>query len=537
MRSLASAGLRADTETAERTETADGVRRTAPSWSHPMFRSSPSFQRSRGRTARAAAACLAAIPHALHAQSGPPVRRIETAAAVSTEPLGAVTGVRVLGDGRVLLNDGARRRLLLLDTTLAVTAVVLDSLTEVENAYGTRNGALIAYRGDSTLFVDPATFAMLVLDGAGKIARVRSVPRAHDVNWLSNPNAFGVPGVDAAGRLVFRVPAQAARPAVPPPPGVPYIPSPPDSAFVVGIHLDTRTLDTLAAVRTPKVSIFVRQTSDGFNFNSTTNPLPLVDDWAVLPDGTVAIVRGRDYRVEWRRPQSPAASSEKLPFPWVRLTEDDKQRFVDSLRTQQTRSAQNSYTTQTIVWSNVLNKPYPNGFTPAPSYAPPPGMPRDWILPDAVRYPASYQYGCPPGTPNGATPNGAAPNAAPTCVPNPWADSYTGGYTPPAPTYRPPMVVRADELPDYRPPFGQGAVRADADGNLWIGTIPMTPTPGGPVYDVVSRAGVLVDRIQLPSGYTLVGFGAGKVVFLSMRDAQGLHLARVRLRRAGLAES
>ena len=59
---------------------------------------------------------------------------------------------------------------------------------------------------------------------------------------------------------------------------------------------------------------------------------------------------------------------------------------------------------------------------------------------------------------------------------------------------------------------------------------PGEPTPGGPVYDVVSRAGVLVDRIQLPSGYTLVGFGAGKVVFLSMRDAKGLHLARVRLR-------
>ena len=58
----------------------------------------------------------------------------------------------------------------------------------------------------------------------------------------------------------------------------------------------------------------------------------------------------------------------------------------------------------------------------------------------------------------------------------------------------------------------------------------MAPTPGGPAYDVVSRTGELVDRIQLPSGYTLVGFGTGKVVFLTMRDAKGLHLARVRLR-------
>jgi hypothetical protein len=39
-----------------------------------------------------------------------------------------------------------------------------------------------------------------------------------------------------------------------------------------------------------------------------------------------------------------------------------------------------------------------------------------------------------------------------------------------------------------------------------------------------------VNRIQLPATYTLVGFGRDKVVYLSVRDAQGLHLARVRLR-------
>jgi hypothetical protein len=493
------------------------------------------------------------------------VRRIQTASAVSTEPLGAVTGVRALSDGRLLVNDGTRRRLLMMDTSMRVTGVVLDSLTEVQNAYGTRAGALIAYRGDSTLFVDPATYAMLVIDEQGRIARVRSVPRAQDVQALTGQGGqSGVPAFDAAGRLVFRVGAQPARPAVPPPSGVPYIPSPPDSAFVVGIHLDTRKLDTLATVRTPRVTLVVRQTSDGWNVNSMVNPLPLVDDWAVLSDGTVAIVRGRDYRVEWVAPDGALASSEKLPFPWVRLTDEDKERFADSARTQQTRNAQNGFTTQMIVWANSLNKPYPADFAPAPGYALPPGMPRDWTLPKGLSFPAAYAYGCPPGVtpaggpnaggpnaaapnaaaPNAAAPNAAAPNAAapntttagdgaaPACIANPFLDWYGGGYTPPPPRYRPPLVARAAELPDYRPPFAPGAARADADGNLWIRTIPMRPpaAPAGPVYDVVSRAGVLVDRIELPRGYTLVGFGAGKVVFLSMRDAKGLHVARVRLR-------
>ena len=69
-----------------------------------------------------------------------------------------------------------------------------------------------------------------------------------------------------------------------------------------------------------------------------------------------------------------------------------------------------------------------------------------------------------------------------------------------------------------------------ADGNLWIRTIPAKPIPGGLVYDIVNSKGELFDRLQLPPGYTLVGFGKGKVVYLSTRDAKGIHLARVRLK-------
>ena len=50
------------------------------------------------------------------------------------------------------------------------------------------------------------------------------------------------------------------------------------------------------------------------------------------------------------------------------------------------------------------------------------------------------------------------------------------------------------------------------------------------MYDIVSRQGELTDRLQLPPGYSLVGFGKGRVVYLSMRDASGVHVARVRLR-------
>lgn len=489
------------------------------------------------------------------AAQGPPVRRISTASAVSTEQLGTITSVRELPNGRLLLNDGARRRLVLMDTTLKTLEVVLDSLTEVENSYGTRPGALIPYRADSTLFIDPASYAMLVIDPAGKVARVRSVPRVEDASRLGSD--AGRVGIDGRGRIVYRIQARPGPPLVPPPKDVPYFPPEPDSAFIVAIDLETRKVDTLGAIRIPKSASTIRRTPDGrFNFYEVVNPMPSTDEWAVLSDGTVAFVRGVDYRVDYRVADGTVTSSPKLPFDWQRVTEDDKNRLIDSVRAEQRRSVMGSYVTSMIRWANQYGKPYPSGFTVPDGYRLQNGLSRDWKLPPGVQFPPSYIYACRPNetptiTPPPATPPaedrpaGAPPPAGPpasrdglrgpggpqgipSCIPGPIVVS--GGNAPPPPTIREAGVMAASELPDYRPPFSSGAVRADADGNLWIRTNPMKPSPGGPVYDIVSRAGELVDRLQLPPGYALAGFGQGKVVYVSMRDAAGVHLARVRLR-------
>jgi hypothetical protein len=85
-----------------------------------------------------------------------------------------------------------------------------------------------------------------------------------------------------------------------------------------------------------------------------------------------------------------------------------------------------------------------------------------------------------------------------------------------------------DDLPDYRPPFTRGAVRSDADGNLWIRTT--TLVKGQPVYDVVNRKGELIDRIQLPPFRTIAGFGPG-VVYMAAKDPAGVvHLERARVK-------
>ena len=92
----------------------------------------------------------------------------------------------------------------------------------------------------------------------------------------------------------------------------------------------------------------------------------------------------------------------------------------------------------------------------------------------------------------------------------------------------PPMAfVSPSELPDYRPAFANGSVRADAEGKLWVRI--MSPKPASAARVRRDRPdGKLVDRVVLPAGTTIAGFGAGGVVYLGVRDASGVHVVRAR---------
>jgi len=489
---------------------------------------------------------------AAHAPPGPPVRKIATATAVSQASFGTINSVLELRDGRVLVNDGLSRRLVLMDTTLTKVDIVLDSLAEIANTYGTRPGTLIPYRGDSILFVDPASFAIVVFDPNARFVRTRSVWRVQDQYlFTSGTGTYGWPAADAKGRIVYREPAEPAPPKVAPPPGVPWIPQQPDSAFIVAVDLGTRKIDTLASMRIPKQKSEIRMTPEGgFNFYSHINPMPMTDDWAVLADGTIALIRGRDYRVEYLHPDGTWTSSQKLPFDWQHYTDEDKQRLVDSVKKMNERSLAMNYVTSIIRWVNMYNRKYPPNLTVPAGYVPPAGFMKTWKLPPDVKFPERYIYGCAEGeepttadTPKTAGATGAKPVAppplmtfpgapgalmgTPSCIPQP---VMIPGNVPPMPTMREVYVLPPSELPDYRPPFASNSVRSDMDGNVWVRTIPPKPIPGGNVYDVISENGELVDRLQIPPGYTIVGFGRGRIVYMSMRDAKGIHLARVRLK-------
>jgi hypothetical protein len=419
------------------------------------------------------------------AQSPPPIRPLAPVVAKSTETFTSFVTVRALSDGRVLVNDLAKRRVVLFDSTLASFTVVADSTAATGNAYSGRSANLIAYRGDSTLFVDAQSLSMLVIDPAGKVGRVMSVPRAEDAGSLSGPIG-GAIGFDRSGRLVYRAFPRIQR-RMPSPDGAFTPPEMPDSAPVVRIDLATRQLDTVGFIKTQRPNMQMSRDADGrMQMSMTVNPLPVVDDWAVLSDGSVAFVRGRDYHVDWVNPDGSRTSSPKMPFEWQRLTDEDKVAFIDSVKAARERMVA-AGGGQFVM----------GGAAAAGSAAPPPPGGAVVIV----------QGGGPPGGAAGGTPTRSQQVNAPRV-----------------------NFITPSELPDYKPPFFAGAVRADMDGNLWIRTIPTKAIPGGPVYDVVNRERGLVERVQVPAGRTIIGFGPGGVVYLANRDGSTTYLERAKVR-------
>ena len=443
------------------------------------------------------------------AQALPPIRPLGPVLNTSTEPMASVSQVRALPGGRVLVHDNAGRRVLLYDSTFKNFTVIADTTSATGNAYGSRLGGLISARGDTSLFVDPQSISMLVIDGNGKIVRTMAAPQPNQVNALiGGPN--GTPGVDPQGRLVFRAQIQPVfaqgRGAPGAGPAGFVMPTLPESSLVMRVDLKSRKVDTVASFRIPKIMMNITRDENTGNMTmmSTVNPMPWTDDWALLADGTVAIVRGQDYRVDLVSPDGKMTTGSKLAYEWQRLSDEDKSRIIDSTKTAMEKA-------------NAARLAQMTAATGSDSKA--------------------------TGSAGGAGGGGVEARAGGAAAEigarqRPQADGG-GGMTimmggPGGPGGRgasmtmPPLnFVSIDQMPDYRPVFRQGAARGDVDGNLWIRTSQMVS--GGTVYNVISNKGELKDRILIPPGRVVAGFGAGGVVYMGVVDGDITHLERARV--------
>ncbi|MDX2263016.1 MAG: hypothetical protein SFU84_15090 [Gemmatimonadales bacterium] len=78
---------------------------------------------------------------------------------------------------------------------------------------------------------------------------------------------------------------------------------------------------------------------------------------------------------------------------------------------------------------------------------------------------------------------------------------------------------------DAKPPFAMQIPRMDRAGRIWIAR--HVPHGEGPVYDVIDRRGVVVDRLRIPKATQVIGFGSKALYLLRLDEDDVGHLQQV----------
>lgn len=418
--------------------------------------------------ALATMAGLATLANAQTASStGPAPRPLPAPTIVSPKFADSAFNVVALPNGMLLINDTRNHRVMLSDSLLRVTTVIIDS-TE----YGSRSAALMAYPGDSVMFVEAVTPSMTLIDPTGKVVRSMAVPNPRNVGWLM-PSPINMAAIDSRGRFVHRgVAPRVELPRIKP--GETRPRTFPDSSPIIRDSPTTHAGDTIIWVRSISIETVEVARADGRSMSySKSRAEEAIDEWAVLSNVLLAVVRGRDYRIDLVDPDGKVTALPRIPYAWERLTDDQK-----------------------VVLSDSVNK----------------------AREEALKSPPRMMSGGGSAAAGGGG-GGGLGNAA----------LNRADYPPPPPGS---LDLKPADLPDYRAAFTIGAIRADAEGNLWIRTEQRVGDTTKVVRDVVNSAGKLIDRIIMPKDRSIVGFDRHGNVFLVGKADGGIQwIERVKWRK------
>lgn len=403
----------------------------------------------------------------------PPISNVNIEARAS-RTFASILQVREIARGSLLVNDPASRQVTRLSEDMSKTSIVLDSLQSGDEGYGPLPSSLISCTSDSSVFVDRFANALVMIDAEGRVARkFAGPPSGADFRALYSGPAY----CTLEGDLLFRI-------ATDPIPS--KMPSAsdrattsierPDSATLVRFRFETRTVDTLARVKQSKgPRISLSSSASEQQLRARVTPIESVDDWTVTSNGTLVLIRGGDYHVEFLADSGPRRIFPRMPFAWRSLTAIEKRSVEDSTnrawrRLQDSASARGGAVyAMNVVRDALLSATATSGSAPLTRSAPP------------------------------SAPEGSARRAT--------------------------IIVESateSELPDYHPSLVNGAARADRAGNVWI--LPNTTRDsrhGELVYDLVSDSGVLFARARLPVGRSIVAFGSSGAIYLSSRGSDG----------------
>jgi hypothetical protein len=333
-------------------------------------------------------------------------------------PFTRVGTVRELKDGRLLVVDEREGSVTLIDfKSSAAKQVGRSGAGPGEYGYP---GRLLALPGDSSLLHDPRNARYLVIRPDGTPGETFSLDRAVAASLGSRGS---IPrGTDSRGAIYFEAVSQIGQGAAP---------LPVDSAALLRFDRRDGTLDTVAWVRLAKGDVRVTPgPGKGVSITTGAQAFPTRDDWVALPEGGIAVVRVRDYHVDWYPMSGKPVSASPVRFAPITVTEREKEAW---------RAERRSRVVSRSVGGTQANLPEP-------------------------------------------------------------------------------------EWPATMPPFVYWQTFSRPNGDLWVLRSHKADT--NPVYDVFSALGALRERVALPVGTRLVGFG-NATAYLVRRDDDDLeHLQR-----------
>jgi hypothetical protein len=240
------------------------------------------------------------------------------------EPFTNVVGVRELKDGRVVVVDNRDKVVQLVDFKSG-------SATKIgREGSGPKEYALpmnvVGLPGDTSAVYDPLNRRLLVILPNGAPGEFMTIDQGQGASagggrmmMISmSPPRFS----DARGRLYFsgsgvRMGAEGPVEA--------------DSIAILRYDRSTKKTDTVGYTRAVKGNQQVSGSQGRMQFRvGMANPFAPRDEWAVTPDGRVAVVRSPEYRVDWVTPSKGPGTP--IAYEKIKFTNKHKELWRQSQR-------------------------------------------------------------------------------------------------------------------------------------------------------------------------------------------------------------
>ena len=297
----------------------------------------------------ALAGVVAAVALPVHAQNVP-TRTLTKPDAEYSEPFTQVTGLRELRDGRVIVTD-IRDKVVEAVDFKAGNAVKIGREGSGPGEYALPRG-VFPLPGDSSVLVDALNRRLLVI-----------LPNAKPGGFIElNGESGGGRGMIMGGASVSAIDARGRFYSQ----GSPLrmvngAPQSSDSVAIERWSAGAGKHDTLAWLQMPKGNT---QVSGGANNMSVrigaVNPFSPQDQWAVAPDGRVAVVHADDYHIDWIDASERRTTTPPIKFDRLKVTEAHKQEWRESMKSATGIMVTNNngkQTAQAVPMKNVQDPP------------------------------------------------------------------------------------------------------------------------------------------------------------------------------------